>query len=63
MSFHQASLDGVIRLSDIKDKSDLITSKLKEIVVNICKSVIFFESKIIQVGGFILEGTVGDYTD
>ena len=63
MSFHQASLDGVICLGNVEDESNLITPKLKQIVIYVRESIGSFDSDLIQVGGTILEGTVGDKAD
>ena len=40
MSLHQASLDGIVRLGGVKDKSDLITPELEQIVMNIIVRVL-----------------------
>ena len=61
MSFHQPSLDRVI--GDVKDKSNLIASELKQVVINVSKSIGSFDNDLIQVSGTILEGTVGDEVD
>ena len=63
MSFHQTSLDGVIHLGNVKNKSNLLTPQLKQIVIYVSKSIRSFDSDIIQVGGSILERTVGDKAD
>ena len=63
MSLHQASLDGIVHLGDVEDKSDLITPELEQIVLYIGKSIRSFDSNIIQVVGSILEETVGDEAD
>ena len=63
MMFHQTSLDGVICLSDVEDKSNLIAPKLKQIVLDINKSIGSFDSDLIQIDGTILEGIVGDEVD
>ena len=60
MTFHQTSLDGVIPLSNVKDKSNLIAPKHKQVIVDISKSIGSFDSDLIQIGGTILKGTVGD---
>ena len=54
MSLHQASLDGIVHLGDVKDKSDLITPELEHIVIYISKSIRSFDSDFIQVGGSVL---------
>ena len=63
MSFHQPSLDRVISLGDVKDESSLIASELKQVVINVSKSIGSFDSDLIQVGGTILEGIVRDKAD
>ncbi len=63
MTLHQACLDGVVHLSEIEDKSYLIASKLEQVIVDVCKSIRSFDIDLIQIGGTILEGTVGDKTD
>ena len=63
MTFHQTSLDGVICLSNVKDKSNLIAPKLKQVIVDVSESIGSFDSDLIQIGGTILEGTVGDKVD
>ena len=63
MSFHQASLDGIVCLSDIKDKSDLVTPKLEQVIEYVGKSVRSFDGDVIQVGGSILERAIGDKVD
>ena len=63
MSFHQASHDGVIHLGNVEDESDLITPKLKQIVIYVSESIRSFDSDFIQVGGSILERTIGDEAD
>ena len=63
MSFNQPSIDRVIRLGDVKDESNLIASELKYVIINVTESFGSFESDFIQVGGTILEETVGDEAD
>ena len=63
MSLHKASLDGIVPLGDVEDKSDLINPELEQIVIDISESIGSFVSDLIQVGGTILEGTVGDKAD
>ena len=63
MLFHQASLDGIVCLGDVEDKSNLITPELEQIVVYISESIRSFDSEFIQVSGSILERTVRDEAD
>ena len=63
MSFNQPSLDIVISFGDVKDKSNLIASEIKKVVINVSKSIGSFDSDLIQVSGTILEGTVEDKVD
>ena len=55
MSFHHPSLDGIVSLDDIEDKSDVVASKFEQIAEQVCQSVGSLDSDIIEVGGSIPE--------
>ena len=58
MLLHKSSLDGVISFRDVKDKSNLVASKLEEVIEDVSQCIRTFDSKFIKIHRSVSIGAV-----
>ena len=58
MLLHKSSLHEVISFRDIKDKIDLVASKLEEVIEDVSQRIRTYDSKVIEIRGSVSNGAV-----